>query len=192
MAALLCTDDTMVVVIELHLSSGVAIGKRFEWRDHQFLFSDFKGVNILWEDLNVALSQLAYLGKKGKAHQNDTYATNLDLRLELTDDDASKHGTFAGSLPWTETETSFELACIASMDLWGKKKTVAFLNSCLEARAKFFRERLALLCKFPLDFTSIHIRVFFYGSFQNLTDKQSQIDYMSVLADGRYKTNPSQ
>lgn len=64
MEILSCTDDTFVEIPGSALSSEAAMEKRFEYRDRQFLSSDFKVVEASREKSDIVLSQLAYLDTK--------------------------------------------------------------------------------------------------------------------------------
>ena len=62
------------------------------------------------------------------------------------------------------------------MALQGKVKTVSVLQSCHENYEVIPANNLEFLRYVPLEFDTIHIRVYYDGSFQNLPDKNSQVD----------------
>lgn len=93
----------------------------------------------------------------------------------------TQHHTAAGILALIVIGTSPTSACLASMSLQGKTKTVALLTRFLNA--KIPEEHLASLRYVPLDLDTLHIRMFLDGSFQNLPDKHSQIGFILFLAD---------
>lgn len=75
------------------------------------------------------------------------------------------------------------------MALQGKKKIFAVLQDFKSAYAQVPEEQLASFRYVPLDFATIHIRVYSDGSFQNLPDKQNQVEFIFVLADGNDRCN---
>lgn len=70
------------------------------------------------------------------------------------------------------------------MALKGKLKTVASLNMCRQAYAQIQLNQMSSLCYVPLDFYTVHIRVYSNGFFQNLPAKHFQIGFVFVPADG--------
>lgn len=183
-AVLLCTDDLLFAIPESLLPSEATIEKRFDCHERSFLPTDFKGVDFVSDGNDIALSQMAYLDTKGKDTTGSLHATKLDLTRQLNDEELTQHRTAAGRLAWVGTGTSPTTACIASIALQGKQKTIALLKGCLEAYANLQAESLAFLRYVPLEFATIHIRVFSDSSFQNLPDKQSQLGFVFFLADG--------
>lgn len=190
-AVLLCTDDTLIAMSESYVQSEAAIEKRFECRERQFLPTDFKGVDVLKEGSNLVMSQMAYIDTKNKDSDNVSAktVTKPDLHRKLNDGEVTQHRTATGRLAWVATGTSPTYACLDSTALQGKKKTVSLLQSCRKAYNQLAVDNLASLRFVPLDFESIHIRVFSDSSFQNLPDKHSQIGFIFTLADKHDKTN---
>lgn len=75
------------------------------------------------------------------------------------------------------------------MALQGKNKTVALMQSCRDAYARVPIDRLAKLRYVPLNFSTVHIHVFFDAPFPNLTDMHSQVGFVFFFADGNNKCN---
>lgn len=189
MAILLCMDDTLVAMPESLLSAKTAIEKRFACRERMFLPSDFQGVDFFRDGADTVLSQMAYLHMKGRDNAAFDPVTKVDLHRTFTEDEIRQHRTASVRLSWVGTSTSPTFACLASMALQGAKKTVALLCSCHEAYVLISHGNLASLRYVPLNFDTIHIRLFSDGSFQNLPDKHSQIGFVFILADGNEKSN---
>lgn len=127
---------------------------------------------------NLVISQMVYLDKKGKETNKISTGTKLEVNRVLTDEKQSTHRTDAG-LAWVGNGTSTTSAYLANMELQGKRKTVALLNSCRETYKKIPEEQLALLRYVPLDFVTIHIRIFSDESLQNLPEKFRKSDSSS-------------
>lgn len=87
-------------------------------------------------------------------------------------------------MAWICTGTSPTSAFIASTALQGKPKTVNLLQICPHEYKNVTIEKLASLRYVPLDFDTIHVKVYTEGSLQNLPDKHSQIGLIFILADG--------
>lgn len=176
-------DDTLVAIPEALLSSGAAIEKRFGCRDRQFLPSYFKGVEVIQEGPDIVLYQMTYIHTNGKSTAQLSNISKLDNKRDLIDSEITKHRTVAGRLAWIGTGSSPTSSRLASMALQEAKETVTLLNSCQDAYVKVDREKLARLHYVPLDFKTVQIRVFSDGSFQNLSNKHSQIGFVIILED---------
>lgn len=183
-AVLLCNDDTLVAIHESLLPSEAAIENRFECREHQFLPSDFKGLDVIQESSDIVSSQMGYLETKGNSITPKKPTAKLDHHRELLHEKLTKQCTADGRLAWLGTGTSPTSSCIANMALQGTTKTVALLQSCCAAYQNVAIDKLASLGYAPLEFDTIHIRVFTDGSLENLPDKLSQIGFLFVLIDG--------
>lgn len=124
-----------------------------------------------------------YLDTKSKGREEPLSATKPDLHYKLNNVEQSKHGTAAGQLAWVYADTSSTPVSFTSMTLQGNQKTVALLKSCRETSARITNENLASSRYVSLDFATIHCRVFFDASIQNLSNKYSQIGSVLFLAD---------
>lgn len=125
-----------------------------------------------------------YINTKEKFKAEPTAITKPKLQCELNDYEVSQTRIAAGNLAWIATGTLPSSACLANMALQVQSKIVALLHSGREAYAPILLEKLANLRCVPLDFGTVHIGVFYDGSFQNLPAKQSQVGFVFLLADG--------
>lgn len=126
MAVLLCTGDTLVAISQSPLASEVEIQKLFECHPRQFLPPDFKWVYIVRKGPSIVPLQIAFLNTKDKATE-EPKITKLDFHCELTEEEATEHRTTAKRAAWVSTGVSSTSACLKSMSLQGKKRTIALL-----------------------------------------------------------------
>lgn len=69
MAILLCTDETLVAIPQSMLPVESAIEKRFKCRTRRLFLTDFKGVYVIQDGVDILLSQIAYMNTKRKAKE---------------------------------------------------------------------------------------------------------------------------
>lgn len=102
---------------------------------------------------------MAYLDTKGKYTSNNDPNTKPEIHREISDKELTEYSTAAGRLAWIGTGTSHTSACIVSMALQGKKKTVSLLQSFQDEYKNVAIEKIASPRYVTLDFDTIHVCV---------------------------------
>lgn len=182
-AILLCTDDTFIAIPESQLFREEAMAKRFECRERENLPTDFKGVDVSQKDNNITISQQDYITTKGKITDLPPAPAKSEMSRPMTEEELKLHRKNAGKLAWIATATSPTSAFSASIALQGTQKPFPLLHRTAEALQHASDQELTTLTYKPLDFATIHIRVFSDGSYQNLPDKHSQIGFIICISD---------
>lgn len=186
MAILLCTDDMLVAIPKSKLHLEEHITKRFKCRDRESLPTDIKGLDGEHDGSVIRLSQQSYLDKLPTI---PLHISSSDPSRPMTDAELTAHRTIAGRLAWIATASSPSSAFTVSVSLQGTVKQVSLLSLASEALQHAKDKSLASLSNVPLDFGSIHIRIYADGAYQNLKDKHSQIGFVFTLSDRFHRTN---
>jgi len=185
-ATALCTDNALTVIPVSLSSEETKIAKRFNCRDSNSLPIEFRGLEILRDGGNLVLSQTGY-SEKIEISDGLSEATKPELARPMNEDEISKLLSDAGKFAWIAVGTSPLSAFQASVALQRNKHQripslfVVRDTRCVLRMAK--DDALAMITYVPLDYETIHIRVYSDGAFQTLSTKHSQIGFLVFLAD---------
>lgn len=138
------------------------------------------------DSITVKISQHPYISKINISDSLDQ-STKPEINREMTTDEISQLRYDAGKLAWIALGTSPLSAFQASAALQRNRDQKVPPLSTLRDTRQVLRYIQAIspssIIYVPLDASTIHIRLYTDGAYQNLPIKHSQVGFITVLAD---------